>query len=117
MILPINFSLKEYKCEQQSPDDIDKAIANYKAQEDLTHAIVNFYRKKAAGMSVSKENEQEILQLKIELGYDDRYVDRLMRLGLKKLKQNDKEGACDDFKLVRGLGSSKADALIAKNCH
>ena len=116
MILPISFSLNEYKCDQQSPDDISKAISDYKAQEDLTRAIVNFYQKKSSGVAVTKENEQEIAQLKTELGYDSRFIDRLLKQGIRKLKQNDRDGACEDFRLDHGLGSSKPDALIAKNC-
>ncbi len=115
LVLPINFSLKDYKCEQRSRDDINASIAAYRAQQDLTKVLVNYYTKKLAGTH-NKTEEPRIIQLKEELGYDEKYIDRLLRIGQNKLKQGDKEGSCDDFNLVRGLGSDKADKLIALNC-
>jgi len=116
LVLPINFSLKDYKCEQISRDNINRSITNYKAQQDLTKAIVNFYKKKSVG-TYTAADENRILQLKAELGYDERYIDRLLKQGQSELKQGDKESACDVFNFVHGLGSDKADKLIAQNCH
>ena len=116
VVLPINFSLKDYKCEQVSRDNINIFIANYKAQQELTSAILNFYQKKSTG-SYSTEHEQRILQLKKELGYDERYIIRLLKQAQSELRQGDKESACDDFNFIHGLGSDKADEQIAQNCH
>jgi TonB family protein len=115
LVLPINFSLKDYKCEQRPRENINHAIANYKARQDLTRAVVNFYNKKSAG-NYNAEDEERILQLKKELGYNDRYVLRLLRQAESELKQGDKESACEDFHLVRGLGSDMADEYIAQSC-
>lgn len=116
IVLPINFSLKEFKCEEHSSDDISAAIRTYKAKEDLTKAIVNFYQKKSAGGTFDASEEDRMVQLKAELGYTDKFIDRFLRQAQIKLKQGDKESACEDFQLIKGLGSNKADALIARNC-
>ncbi|HCN83691.1 MAG TPA: energy transducer TonB [Sphingobacteriaceae bacterium] len=116
IVLPINFSLKEFKCEEQSTDDISLAIRTYKAKEDLTKAVVNFYQKKSAGGAYNANDEERVLQLKVELGYNDKFIDRLLKKAQIELKQGDKESACEDFHMVKGLGSDKADALITKNC-
>jgi TonB family protein len=115
IVLPINFSLKQYECDQRSSDDISTAIRTYKAQQDLTKVIVNFYQKKSVS-NYTASDEERILQLKAELGYTDRFIDRLLRQAQVKAKQGDKESACEDFQLVKGLGSDKADIWIARNC-
>jgi TonB family protein len=115
LVLPINFELNGYKCEQVSRDNINLSIAKYKAMQDLTKAVVNFYEKKSAGI-YNADDEERILQLKKELGYNDNYIERLLRQAHNELKQGDKESACEDFKLARGLGSAKAEKLIAQNC-
>jgi TonB family protein len=115
LVLPINFALNGYKCEQVPRDNINRSIAKYKAMQGLTMAIVNFYEKKSAGI-YNAEDEERILQLKKELGYNQHYVDRLLRQAQSELKQGDKESACEDLNLVHGLGSNKADKLIAENC-
>lgn len=115
IVMPINFTLKEYNCNQVSPDDIRTAIAAYKANQDLTKAIFNFYDKKRSS-AVSEADEARILELKAQLGYDERFVERRVKQAERKLKQGDKESACEDFNFVRSLGSDKADKLIQQNC-
>lgn len=115
IVLPINFSLKEFKCEDHSSDEISTAIRTYKAQQDLTRVIVNFYQKKSTG-NYTADDEARIGQLKEELGINERYIDRLLRQAQVKAKQGDQESACEDFQLIKGFGSDKADAWIARNC-
>lgn len=115
IVIPINFSLKEYNCNQVSADDLRTAIAAYKANQGLTKAVVNFYDKKNSG-SYSAADESRIIELKAQLGYDERFYDRLLKQGQRKMKQGDREGACEDFKFVRSLGSGKADKFIEDNC-
>lgn len=115
LVLPVNFSLKNYDCEQRDRDQINAAISAYHARTDLTRAILNFYDKKSAGEANPRE-EPEILSLKEQLGYNDKYIARLYKQALRKLKQGDKESACEDFDLVRRLGSDIADKSIEENC-
>ena len=115
IVIPINFSLKEYSCSERSKEEMADAIAAYKAKQDLTKAIINFYEKKDSG-SYSPSDEAKVLELKQQLGYDDRFFDRLLRQAQQKLKQGDKEGACEDFNLIKKLGSSKAKSFLANNC-
>lgn len=116
LILPVNFSLKEYECESRSADNIKGAIAAYKARENLTNAIFNFYDKKSQGGKYSQTEEAHILILKGQLGYDEKYIAKLLKQAQRKVKQGDKESACDDFQTIRKLGSNKADSWIDKNC-
>ncbi|HUH33638.1 MAG TPA: hypothetical protein VLZ28_06765, partial [Daejeonella sp.] len=115
LVLPVNFSLKNYNCEQRDKDDINAAISAYHARTDLTKAILNFYDKKLAGEAKSGD-ELEILSLKAQLGYNEKYMTRIYRQALRKLKQGDKESACEDFYLIRRLGSNMADKSIEDNC-
>jgi TonB family protein len=115
IILPVNFSLSQFNCEQRSRDEVNQAITAYRTRRNLTKAIVNFYQKKSLGQAVAGD-EANILELKTQLGYDDKYVDRLLRQAQQKLKQKDTEGACEDLKFIQNLGSNKADQLISRNC-
>mgnify|MGYP003575235291 CR=1 FL=1 len=115
LVMPISFSLKEYNCEKVSKDDLKASIAAYKAREDLTNAVLNFYDKKASG-NYKPDDEMQIIELKAQLGYDEKFLNRTVKQGQRKLKQGDRQGACEDFNFVRRLGSNKADQLIEENC-
>lgn len=115
IVLPVNFSLKEYECEKRSRDDINQAISAYRTRKNLTRAIINFYQKKSAG-EVIEGDESKILELKAQLGYNDKFINQLLKQAQRKLKQKDKEGACEDLLFVRNLGSNSADELITKYC-
>lgn len=115
LTIPINFSLREYNCEAKSGDEIKEAIAAYRAHEDLTKVVTNYYQRRNEG-NYSAESEARILEIKEQLGLDEKFIDRLVRQANQKLKQGDKEGACEDFTFVKNLGSNKADKQIAENC-
>jgi hypothetical protein len=82
----------------------------------LTDAVLNFYKKKADG-NFTKDEESKIVALKQSLGYDDEYLNSRISDGKKKLKQKDKQGACEDFLFVKYMGSDLADELLAKYCN
>lgn len=115
LVLPVNFSLREYDCEQRSKEDIKKAILAYKSRLGLTEAITNYYQNKASGKT-DVGDEVTIMQLKTQLGYDQKYIDRAIKEAQRKLKQGDQESACEDFKFIKNLGSDKADKLILQHC-
>ncbi len=115
IIVPVNFTLEGYNCRHKSKADIQRAINAYVAHEGLTEAIQNFYKNKAAGI-YTKEEEPRYLKLKEELGYDDAYMGIKIEEGRGKLKQNDKQGACEDFHFVRNMGYHLADSLIKQYC-
>lgn len=116
LVLPINFSLKAAECDGNAPDVKQKAIAAYKAQQNLSLAIFNFYDNKAKGKYDPAE-EGRIIMLKAQLGYDEKYINQLLKQANRKLKQGDAESACDDYHTISRLGSSKADEQIERNCH
>lgn len=115
IIIPINFSLSNYHCENTSAESIRNAIAAYKARQDLTNAVVNYYKNKSDNQS-QPESEQYIESLKQQLGYDDKFIAQMIKRGQQKLKQGDHDGACEDFNFVHNIGSDKADKLIEANC-
>jgi TonB family protein len=115
IVLPVNFSLTEYNCEKRSRDDINEAILAYRTRKNLTKAIINFYQKKSA-REVIEGDEAKILELKAQLGYDEKFITQLLKQAQRKLRQKDAAGACEDLIFVRNLGSNKADDLISKNC-
>ncbi|GGI22837.1 energy transducer TonB [Pedobacter mendelii] len=113
VIVPVNFKLSGYDCEGKSNAEIKAAIVAYEAEEGLTNAIINFYKNQS---QAKPGQEAQILAIKSQLGIDDEYLDGLIKTALKKIKQGDKQGACEDFNLVKNLGSDKADDYIAKYC-
>ena len=116
VLIPMNFTLKDYDCERKDKGSIAMAIRAYKVETELINVILNFYRSKEKGTYNAAE-EPKILKLKSELEIDDDYLDRRVAAGLKKLKQGDKQGACADFTFVKYMNSDKADALLAKHCN
>lgn len=115
LVAPVNFRLASEDCNRVTLQDMNKAIAVYKANQGLTDAITNYYRNKAQGKSNEAE-EKKVTALKAELGYDDDYLNKKIEEGQKKLKQKDRQGACEDFLFVKYMGSALADDLIAKYC-
>ncbi|KIO76234.1 energy transducer TonB [Pedobacter lusitanus] len=115
LIAPVNFILSDGDCATVNPQQRNKAIAAYKANEGLTEVITNFYRNKAIG-NYNEAEEGRITALKKELGYDDSYLEKRIEEGKKRLKQKDKQGACEDFLFVKYMGSSLADELLEKYC-
>ncbi|HEY0768996.1 MAG TPA: energy transducer TonB, partial [Sphingobacteriaceae bacterium] len=73
------------------------------------------YQKKSAG-EVIEGDESKILELKAQLGYNEKFINQLLKQAQRKLKQKDREGACEDLLFVRNLGSNSADELITKYC-
>ena len=115
LVLPVNFSLRDFKCERRSKDEINAAINAYHARLGMTTAIFNFYDKKLDG-SYDPADETRIMSLKLQLGYDEKFIGGLLKQAQRKLKQDDKEGACEDLQTIRRLGSDKSEILIEQNC-
>ncbi|SEB21788.1 TonB family protein [Pedobacter hartonius] len=115
LVAPVNFRLSSEDYNRVTQQDMNKAIAVYKANEGLTDAITNFYRNKAQG-KYNEGEEKKVIALKTELGYDDDYLNKKIQEGQKKLKQKDRQGACEDFLFVKYMGSTLADDLLEKYC-
>lgn len=115
LIAPIKFSLSGYNCADKNPQEIKRAILAYRSNEALTSSILNFYKNKEKG-TYKKEEEARFIALKDGLGYDDEYFQERIRDGLKKLKQKDRQGACEDFLFVKHMGSDLADEMLSKYC-
>lgn len=113
LVVPVNFKLEGYNCANKSKAEIQRAIAAYQASEGLTNAILNFYKNKGTGKYTE---EARFVQLKKELGYDEAYMEDRIDAGRKKLKQNDKQGACEDFLFVKHMGFDLADQLLTQYC-
>ncbi len=115
MVLPVNFTLKGYKCEQRTKDEINAAISAYHAREGMSMVIFNYYDKKNPG-NYNEADEIRIQAIKMQLGYDDKFIERLIKQAQRKLKQGDSQGACEDFQMVRLVGSDRAVNLIEQHC-
>ena len=115
MVLPVNFTLRDYKCEQRSKDEISAAINAYHAREGLSMVIFNYYDKRPE-RNYNAADEARIEAIKMQLGYDDKFIERLLKQAQRKLKQGDSQGACEDFQIIRMLGSSSSAAFIEQHC-
>lgn len=116
IVVPVNFKLDNFGCANKSRAEIKEAIEAYQSRTALTDAILNFYKNKHSG-KFTKEEENRIIALKKSLGYDDEYLAGKLDSGRKKLRQNDKQGACEDFLFIKYMGSDQADELLAEYCN
>lgn len=116
LTIPINFSLKDYNCEKRSEEDIKKAIAYYTIRDGLENTVFNYYKNKAAG-TANEQDEDKIISLKKDLGFDEEFEEAKLEEARKMLKQKDVEGACKALQIIKNIGSNKADRLIAENCN
>jgi TonB family protein len=112
---PMKFSLRGYGCEEMNPASMGLAIKNYADEMASLSKIANFYRNVEQGIE-NFITEDKIVSLKADLGIDDDYLDRKIRIGERKIAQGDLQSACEDFKFVKYMGSTKADQLLAKYC-
>lgn len=117
VIAPINFKITSEDCMTRSREQIAQAIQTYKSNEGLTNAVLNFYRNIERGGSFTSDEEAKINLLKSTLGYDNEYYLKRIADGMKKLKQKDRQGACEDFLFVKYMGSKLADEALAKYCN
>ncbi|MES2448033.1 MAG: energy transducer TonB [Bacteroidota bacterium] len=115
LIVPVNFTLTGYDCDRKSKAEIALAIKAYKDDEELTNVISNYYKNKERGTS-ELVDEIKVIQIKNQLGIDDEYLDERINAGLKKIKQGDRQGACEEFNFVKYMGSDKAKDLLDKYC-
>ena len=115
VVVPVNFKLDNVNCRNKSSTAVRQAIAAYQSQQGLEDAILNYYRNKEAGKANATE-EKRYIALKKELGYDEAYMKQKIEIGEKKLKQNDKQGACEDFQFVKYMGFDLADELLKQHC-
>lgn len=116
IIVPVNFRIAAEDCGSRNPAQISQAIQAYKSNEGMTNAVLNFYRNAEKGLPFTKEEEAKVKALKSTLGYDDDYFRSRINDGMKKLKQKDKQGACEDFNFVKHMGSALANEVLAKYC-
>ncbi|KQN38081.1 energy transducer TonB [Pedobacter sp. Leaf41] len=113
VIVPVNFKLSGFNCEGKSSRDMQDAIRSYQAEEGLTNSVINFYK----NINQAKPGQEaQIIVIKNQLGIDDDYLNERIDNGLKKIKQGDKQGACEDFLFVKNMGSSLADQYLSKYC-
>ena len=115
LIVPVNFTLSGYDCNRKTKSEIALAIKAYKDDEELTNVITNYYQNIERG-TAKAEDEVKILSIKNQLGIDDEYLEERIDAGLKKIKQGDRQGACEEFNFVKYMGSDKANALLDKYC-
>ena len=113
IVAPVNFKLSGYNCEGKSNEAIQEAIRTYLAEEGLTNSVINFYK----NIDKAKPGQEvQIIAIKKQLGIDDEYLDDRIKMALKKIKQGDKQGACEDFLFVKYMGSKMADDYLVKYC-
>lgn len=112
---PMKFSLKDYGCEGMNPASMGLSIRNYTEQMGSLNKIANFYRNREQAIE-NFVGEDNIIALKSELGIDDDYLNRKIKIAERKISQGDLQSACEDFKFVKYMGSTKADQLLAKYC-
>ena len=113
VIIPVNFKLAGYNCEGKSNAEIANAIRSYQVEEGLTNTVINFYK----NIETTKPGQEvKIIAIKNQLGIDDEYLKARIDNGLQKIKQGDKQGACEDFLFVKYMGSSLANEYLSKYC-
>ena len=112
---PMKFSLQDYGCENINPGSVGLAIKQYTDDMKSFSKIANYYRNIEKGIE-NFVQEAEIISLKNDMGVDDDFIAKKIRIAEKKITQGDLEHACEDLKFVKYMGSTKADKLLAKYC-
>ena len=115
IVLPIRFVPDNARCTNATNASINIAIANYQSRQELQNAVTNYYKNKYIGKTDTTK-EVQIIVLKKQLGYDDDFIADVLEQAGKKLKQGDKEGACEDWDFIHNIGSDRADELIKRYC-
>lgn len=114
VVIPVNFKLEGYNCEGKSSADMQTAIRAYQSEEALTNSVINFYK----NIDQAKPGqESQFIVIKKQLGIDDDYLNSKIETGMQKIKQGDKQGACEDFSFVKNMGSHLADTYLSKYCN
>ena len=113
VVIPVNFRLEGYQCEGKSSSAMEAAIRVYQSEEALTNSVINFYK----NIDQAKPGQEvQFMAIKRQLGIDDEYLNSRIETGLKKIKQGDNQGACEDFSFVKNMGSNLADTYLSKYC-
>ncbi len=113
IVVPVKFTLQGYNCASKSQQEINQAINQYQVELGQINTIANFYKNYS---EAKPGQEQQIINLKNQLGIDDEYLNERIKAALKKIKQGDRQGACEDFNFVKNMGSSLADDYLTKYC-
>jgi TonB family protein len=116
LIIPIKFSMEEKKCNNISSTAVNEAISYYQTQKSLEETVINFYQNKAKGLTRAEE-EQDILQLKESLGFNDTYINSEIEEAKKHLQNREKEEACKILNHIKDIGSDAANKLLADFCN
>src|SRR6476469_1353346 len=72
LVIPVSFTLKNYNCNDRSADQINQAIDLFRNRLALQNVVFNYYRNLYDG-KMNQKNEGEILQIKSELGFDEKF--------------------------------------------
>lgn len=115
LVVPVNFIVSGHDCNTTSNSEITFAINNYIKNEQMENSIINFYKALEKGQA-DKKDESVFTAYKETLGIDNDYLKDRIDIGLKKIKQKDIAGACEEFVFVRYMGSSLADKFLEKYC-
>jgi TonB family protein len=117
IILPVRFTPDYQYCNTAGSArmDMNTAINSYQIRQEQENAVTNYYINKYKG-EANPAKEASINALKAQLGIDDELYSELLDRANQKLKQGDKEGACEDWKFIKNTGSDKADTYIARYC-
>lgn len=113
VIVPVKFTLQGYNCERKSQQEINQAINQYQVELGKINTIENFYKH----YNLAKPGQEtQIVALKNQLGIDDDYLNDRIKTALQKVKQGDRQGACEDFNFVKNMGSNLADDYLKEYC-
>jgi len=115
IVLPIRFVPDNAHCINATNASITLAIANYQSRQELQNAVTNYYKNKYIGKADTTK-ETRIIILKKQLGYNDDFITDVLEQANKKLKQGDKDGACEDWDFIHNIGSDRADEFIKRYC-
>ncbi|RYZ96805.1 MAG: TonB family protein, partial [Sphingobacteriaceae bacterium] len=115
VILPVKFNPDQTRCGGTSRKDIDMAVMAYKNRQTRQDVLIHYYKNKREGKA-NTNSEANMIKLKKQLGFDDDFIADILNQAKDKLKQKDKNGACENWYFIRNIGSDRADKMIDKYC-
>jgi tetratricopeptide (TPR) repeat protein len=93
-----------------------KAIADYTRSVILDPTYVSSYVNRGILEMQMGNFDASKQDFETSIKYDPKTGELRRLLGIAKLNLDDKQGACDEFKIAKELGDQIAEKLIDENC-
>lgn len=112
--IPIDFKLNSASCQQVSKSQIEQSKYNYQSEQVLIQSVMQVYKSKMEGKTITLQQETEAQSILNQLGFDAEYFQEELAKAEKALRKGDVYTAKTKAMKIRYLGSTIAEDFIAQ---